>query len=120
MIKGFQEWINESDSDNEIKYAIITLEFDWTLADQMTKPEALQALMDEFERVGMPDGVQLDGRPVLDGWSSKRGSYFKKDSPNYYQSYTAEFEVSYTCSDAELEEWADSLQLGEITDIDFD
>jgi hypothetical protein len=112
MIQKFSEWLVES-REVEVKTATVTLEFEWTSADQMSKSEAAKVLREEFDRIGLPDGLKIVGKPVLDGWSRRGGA------PKYDLPYTAEIEISFTGSKASVRSWANSIQLGDAA-VDFD
>ncbi len=110
MVQKFSEWLNES--KETIKTATVTLEFDWTWADQMSKAEAGKALKEEFERIDLPNGLKIVGKPVLDGWGRRGGA------PKYDLPYEAQFEVSFTGANSRVKGWANSIQLGKAT-VDF-
>ena len=101
MVKGFNEWIAEAKQMDPIKMDV-SLEFDWTWADQMSKKEATAALMDEFK--DLPEGVKLVGKPSLDGFSGRRGDYGKE--------YTAEFTLEATIPATKVKKWCKDIQLG--------
>ena len=111
-VNSFFQFINENKKNETESKATVNLEFDWTWADQMSKSEAAKAIKEEFDRIGMPNGLKILSKPELEGWG-RRGN-----TPRYDMPYEASFNISFTGSRAEVKRWAEEIQLGEIT-IDF-
>lgn len=95
---------NESDKKADKQKITFEFEYDWTQADQMSKIEAKEFLMDELK--SLPTNATVIGKPTLVGWGRPRGG-----EPKYWDPYTAEVVVSFTGSKSEIMKWAKSISL---------
>lgn len=130
QVKTFNQFIAESYNEyqqekydkhfmgaygTERQIALVTLEFDWTWADQKDEKEAREAA--ESVLMKLPKGIEIDGYLELDGWDRDDAT------PDYSTPYLVELTLAFRGDrdsfTAELSAWLESTQLLELYDIDF-
>lgn len=96
-IKSFNAFVNES--KDKSKTFDLTLEFDWTRADQMTKKEAQSQFKEDLDK--LPQGCKLIGKPEFIGWGGR-----SRREPEYHKPYQVEIRVELTCPESKIKSWA--------------
>lgn len=129
QVKTFNQFIVESyDEYQQEKYdkhfmgaygterqiALVTLEFDWTWADQKEEKEALEEVESLLRY--LPTNIEIDDLE-LDGWDRDY------DEPDYSTPYLVELTLAFRGDrdsfTADLSVWLESTQLLELYAIDF-
>lgn len=118
FVKSFSGFVNESYGDpfnSEGSEALVTLEFDWTWADQKDEEEAREAV--ESVLMELPSSIKVEGDLELSGWDRDY------DEPDYSTPYLVELTLAFRGDTdsftADLSTWLESTQLLELYDIDF-
>lgn len=118
QVKTFNQFVNEDQNlfgDSKKGVARVTLEFDWTWADQKDEEEAREAT--SLALMKLPKGIEIDGYLELDGWDRDDAT------PDYSTPYLVELTLAFRGDrdsfTAELSAWLESTQLLELYGIDF-
>ena len=138
FVKSFSGFVNESYEDpfnSEGNKALVTLEFDWTWADQKDEEHAREAV--ESMLMELPSSIKVEGDLELSGWDrgydepdysiegdlELSGWDRDYDEPDYSTPYLVELTLAFRGDTdsftADLSTWLKSTQLLELYDIDF-